>query len=363
MPHKRKDSNYWWASFTDSNGKRVRRSTGTTSYTEAKAIESRLRSAAWEEQQWGRAPEVSFAEVIVPYLRYAQAELKSWKELQYQSRKLREHFSNKEMTRLSAKDIEAYKEARREEGVSNATINRELSCLSAAINRASKLLDLDLPNPVKSSKLKEPQGRVRWITRAESEALCRSALQGKDGKLLQDFIRLALNTGCRMNELLGLEWNRVDFANQLVILEGEHTKAGKRRSIPLNKSALIALKSRMSARAEYCPDSPWVFTRKNGQKVTCLRVGFKNACARVGIGNFRIHDLRHTCAAWLVTAGVPLSEVRDLLGHSTVMMTERYAHLAPARVKAAVNLLDGEAEMPKSRFGHGVVQEVKFGKG
>lgn len=72
------------------------------------------------------------------------------------------------------------------------------------------------------------------------------------------------------------------------------------------------------------------------------------ACRRGGIKDFRIHDMRHTCAAWLVTAGVPLAEVRDLLGHSTVKMTERYAHLAPENVRAAVTRLDAV-----SRFGHG----------
>lgn len=60
----------------------------------------------------------------------------------------------------------------------------------------------------------------------------------------------------------------------------------------------------------------------------------------MGIRDFRIHDLRHTCAAWLVSAGVPLTDVGDLLGHSTVRMTERYAHLAPERVRSAVAVLD-----------------------
>ena len=69
---------------------------------------------------------------------------------------------------------------------------------------------------------------------------------------------------------------------------------------------------------------------------------------RAEITDFHPHDLRHTCAAWLVTAGVPLPEVRDLLGHSTIQMTERYAHLAPENVRAAVNVLDDSA----SRFGH-----------
>ena len=73
------------------------------------------------------------------------------------------------------------------------------------------------------------------------------------------------------------------------------------------------------------------------------------ACQRANIEDCRIHDLRHTCAAWLVSAGAPLPEVRDLLGHSTVKMTERYAHLAPENVRAAVAKLDSVG----SRSGHG----------
>jgi integrase len=68
---------------------------------------------------------------------------------------------------------------------------------------------------------------------------------------------------------------------------------------------------------------------------------FGTACERAGIADFRFHDLRHTCAAWLVQVGVPLTEVRDVLGHSTIKMTERYAHLAPENVRAALALLEG----------------------
>ena len=72
-----------------------------------------------------------------------------------------------------------------------------------------------------------------------------------------------------------------------------------------------------------------------------------------GIEDFRMHDLRHTCAAWLVTSGVPFSEVKELLGHSTVTMTERYAHLAPFKVQEAVSRL----ENIESRFAHGTQEE------
>ena len=80
------------------------------------------------------------------------------------------------------------------------------------------------------------------------------------------------------------------------------------------------------------------------------RKGFLAACKAARIEDFRFHDLRHTCAARLVSSGVALSEVRDLLGHSTVAMTERYAHLAPERIRAAVAVLDkigADGEMRK----------------
>ena len=71
-----------------------------------------------------------------------------------------------------------------------------------------------------------------------------------------------------------------------------------------------------------------------------MQNGFKAACERAEIKDLRVHDLRHTCASWLVQAGVPLLEVSKLLGHSTIEMTERYAHLAPENLKAAVGVLD-----------------------
>ena len=96
--------------------------------------------------------------------------------------------------------------------------------------------------------------------------------------------------------------------------------------------------------------TPWPrHPHKDGRRIGDVKRGFTTACRRAGITDFQIHDLRHTCAAWLVSAGAPLTEVRDLLGHSTVKMTERYAHLAPENVRAAVTLLENEP----SRFGHG----------
>ena len=187
--------------------------------------------------------------------------------------------------------------------------------------------------------LKEPEGRVRWITHSEADRLVAAAKTQRNGERLADFILLGLNTGARMNELLKMNWSRVDFDNALLHLEGEDNKSAKRRSVPLNDEAIAALKRRWVWVASYCPHSEWVFAKADGERLGNLREGFKSACSRARITNFRIHDLRHTCASWMVSEGVPLLDVKDVLGHSTVKMTEKYAHLAPHRARDAVNQL------------------------
>jgi integrase len=103
-------------------------------------------------------------------------------------------------------------------------------------------------------------------------------------------------------------------------------------------------------RAEHCPDSPWVFVHPNGERLQSLQTAFEWLLKHVGIEDFRIHDLRHTCASWLVSAGQQLTAVRDLLGHSSIQMTERYAHLSPDNVRAAVSALDGVAQNCHTNF-------------
>lgn len=368
MPYKRDDSPFWWVSYKLPTGQYVRRSSGTEDKAAATALEQQARADAWKEKEWGVNPPRSFEEVIVPYLQHARQHQRSYETTAHRVKQLRKHFAGQIVNDMGGQSIRDYITARTQDGASAATVNRELAALSAAINWCNTELEWGLPNAVKGRTMKEPEGRVRWITRAEVDALCRAARDGRNGALLEDFVRLAVNTGCRKEELLGMEWRRVDLHNRLLYLEGEHTKAGKRRSIPLNQGALSALLGRQAFKAEHCPASPWVFARADGERAVSIRVGFENACKRAGITDFVIHDLRHTCAAHLISAGVALAEVRDLLGHSTITMTERYAHLAPARVRDAVGILDGlsaerDEVVSRSRYAENPVRLIsKEGK-
>ena len=127
-----------------------------------------------------------------------------------------------------------------------------------------------------------------------------------------------------------------------------HQKNGKFGSVPLNRDAREALLARAQFRAAHCPTSPWVFCQEDGSPIQSVKRSFATACRRAGIEDFHPHDLRHTCAAWLVQSGVPIREVAELLRHADIRITMRYAHLAPDNVRAAVTRLEND----ESRFGH-----------
>jgi len=270
------------------------------------------------------------------FLKHSQATKRSYRDDLGRARTLARYFAGRDMWTLRAADVYGYIEQRRVAGVSNGTINRELMLLSAAIGHVRLTQEIELPNPVRGRMLPESQGRVRWLTQDEAQRLIASA-----DPCLADFIRLALHTGCRAGELINLQWSRVDFDRAAMLLEPQHTKTARRRSVPLNLQAVTALQSRLAWRDRYCPETNYVFLNDRCSPRRTFQKGFQEACRAAGIDNFRIHDLRHTCAAWLVNTGVPLIVVRDLLGHASVQTTEIYAHLSPENVRQALTLIEG----------------------
>jgi integrase len=346
MPYQREDSPVWWVSYTDPSGKRVRRTTGTTNKKEAEALEAKWKLEVHQALKWGIALTHTFDELMLQYLK--EVERRSAERDHYNLKNLYPFFTGRVMEELSASDVREYINHRRVKGVGPATINREIGLLSAAINHAKREWEWVLPNPVEGRRLSEPSGRVRWLTRAQAEALIKAARSLPRASWLLDFIMLGLNTGMRRGEMLGLEWRRVDLASRLLYLESEHQKNGKVGSVPLNEAATTAILSRARFLANRCPDAPWVFCDGLGRRIQDVKKSFATACKLAGIDDFHVHDLRHTCASWLVQAGVPLQQVAGLLRHSDIRVTMRYAHLAPENVRAAVAVLDGL----KSRSGH-----------
>jgi integrase len=186
-----------------------------------------------------------------------------------------------------------------------------------------------------------PEGRLRYLSKKDYAGLIDTAKASKKALHLTDFIRLAVHTGMREQEMLGMTVDGVDLRQNLLKLEGKDTKGKRRRYLPMNQQARQAVLNRLRYRAEHCLDSPWVFCHKDGTRIQSVQTSFEHARDVAGIPGFRIHDLRHTCASWLVMEGVSLYFVKELLGHASIEATERYAHLAPENVRQAVSVLDG----------------------
>ncbi|MCX5657771.1 MAG: site-specific integrase, partial [Candidatus Omnitrophica bacterium] len=222
--------------------------------------------------------------------------------------------------------VEQYKTERIKQ-VSPATNNREVACLKCILNKAvewGKLKD----NPIKKVKLfRENNKRLRYL---EKEEIIR--LLANCNRHLRSMVVVALNTGMRKGEILGLKWHDVDFRQGIIYLLD--TKNGEKREIPMNEQAKTAL-----IRVRKHPDSPHIFCKGDGKPFGNVRKSFYTALKKSGIIDFRFHDLRHTFASQLVMSGVDLNTVRELMGHKSLEMTLRYSHLSPDHKKRAVDIL------------------------
>lgn len=275
-----------------------------------------------------------FEAVVGAYLSARQADRREYRE-SASLRILTPFFGGRDMLALKRVDVRGYIQGRHCQGVKTSTVLRELRLLSAALNFCRRELDRpDIPNPVAALGLREPEGRARWITRVEAGRLI-AAIETGRCPWAGDFVRLALNTGCRRGELLGLEWSRVDLECNLLHFEAQHVKSRRRQSVPLNADAVACL-----TRLRAVPGlARWVFGEPGAVTLGALQRAWYPALKRAGIEDFRIHDLRHTFASWLVMQGESLYVVKQLLRHSSIKVTERYAHLAPEQTASAVQRL------------------------
>ena len=147
---------------------------------------------------------------------------------------------------------------------------------------------------------------------------------------LRPMVLLSLHTGLRRGEVFNLRWEDIDLQRAMLTVSGASAKSGYTRHVPLNETARATLEAwrRQSTGADL------VFPNKDGRAFDNCNTSWESVLKEARITGFRWHDMRHTFASKLVMAGVDLNTVRELLGHSDIKMTLRYAHLAP-QVKAA----------------------------
>jgi len=240
-------------------------------------------------------------------------------------------FKGKYLTDIKPQDIESYKEER-SKNLKPASVNRDLACLRHMLNKAIQWGYL-LSNPMKGIKLlKEPPGRLRFLSEEEIKRLLQELPAGS--KLI---ILVAMYTGMRRSEILNLNWSNVDLKNRILVVE--KTKTNERRIIPINDSLFSQLQE-LSAKKK----SEVVFAECRIN----LRRNFTDALKRANVRDFRFHDLRHTFASYLVMSGASIKVVQQLLGHKDLKMTMRYSHLSNEHLQEAVGKLNYlKPEKPK----------------
>ncbi len=261
--------------------------------------------------------------------------------------------------------IEKWRTERKKSKKKPATINKELSCLKALLSKAVDwdIIDFHPLTKIKPIKL-DNNGVIRYLTKIEEKNL-RNALVTREKEIrarryrynewrklrhlspaskyqvgkytdhLAPMVLLSLNTGLRRGEVFKLHWHDISFDQAMLTVKGDITKNGRTRHIPLNKEAVAVLQ-------KWCPilaPSGLVFPGKDGASFDNVKKSWSNLLTIAEIDNFRWHDMRHHFASKLVMASVDLNTVRELLGHGTLNMTLRYAHLAPEHKAEAVSRL------------------------
>ena len=217
---------------------------------------------------------------------------------------------------------------------SAGTLNRYLGVLSPALTFAVKELGWLKSNPAFNvSRREEPNGRVRWLSDEERERLLNEVKKAKS-PFLYPAVIIGISTGARRGEIMGLKWADIDLNAGWANLN--NTKNKDRRGIPLTGLALVVLRDLYNKRHS----DVWVFPNADNTGPFDIRSGWEHAKKRAKVEDFRFHDLRHTCASYLIMNGASLGEIADVLGHKDPRMSRRYAHISDqhkAHVVASMN--------------------------
>lgn len=217
---------------------------------------------------------------------------------------------------------------------SAATINRYLAALSHVFTVGKTEFEWTEDNPMtRIRKQREPRGRVRFLSDDERDRLlskCREKSQ-----VIHLVVVIALSTGMRRSEIMGLTWGDVDLVRgQLTLHE---TKNGERRVVPLRGHALSMVKEWSKYRHI---DTRLLFPSKDRTKPLDIRRPWEESLEAAGIEDFRFHDLRHSAASYLAMNGANLAEIAEILGHKTLAMVKRYAHFSEVHTGRVVESMN-----------------------
>jgi integrase len=285
------------------------------------------------------------------YLPYVKSYKRSWDTDESMIRNhLVPKLGNMAMGRITPPDIAVFVELMKSENYATGTCNRALVLLRYGYSLAIRWKVPGVNgNPVKEIKnIKDDNKIERYLTEAQTNALL-NAVRQSESEMLQYIVLFLIYTGARKREVLDARWRDIDWAQRSWRIP--KTKSGKVRHIPLSTGAMKVLEHlRLRIREGFLDEQPIFANPKTGEPFVSFFYSWNNARIRAGLPDFRIHDLRHSFASYLVNAGRSLYEVQELLGHADIKTTSRYAHLSRERLVAAVEVVPQIQIGPRERL-------------
>src|SRR5271170_3940672 len=330
-----KGSGIWWIRWTDSAGNKRREKVGGRSDAItllAKRKTEKLRQAKLPETMDNA---ILFSELLDDALEHSRAANgeRSTRELELKINRLRPHWGNRKAVEISKQEIVRWLQS---EAVNRswtvATANRWQACFSLVFRVALDNQKIVL-NPASRIRRKaENNQSIRYLTPQEERRI-RKALSTRCPSCLPAFI-ISLHTGLRASEQWNLRWPDIDLERRSLTVRRQKTGKGERH-IPLNEAAIAAFESlRPGAKRRGVP-----FLNSKGTPMTTHRDWFDPAVEEARVPYYTWHKNRHTFASRLAMAGVDIRTIAQLMGHGTIQMSMRYAHLSPDHNLAAVDRL------------------------
>ncbi|MBZ5565899.1 MAG: site-specific integrase [Acidobacteriia bacterium] len=344
--------NAWYITWIDASGKRRKKRARRQSFQGARKELAQERAKAEEARDTGFVP-MTFKEAARQYLQ-RQMSLVSPNEYERQDSILKKHlkpFFAGKLRNVSKRQIEEYI-SRRSRKRLPATVRKEVGVLKHLLNWAMENGMVAANAAARIAMPKAPAGRLRYLQPTELQAVLDHC-----PPWIQPIVLLAVSTGMRRGEILGLRWMDVDLLNRQINLP--RTKNGKGRTVYLNEKAMDVFRS-LELDKETLANEPVLGVDVTPEEVS---MRFMRACRKAGVMDFHFHDLRHTYATWLRQSGVQLDEIARQLGHSDLRMTQRYAHLTESQAREAVCRLDSilrplEGPGPKTGSGEGKLSRL-----
>lgn len=331
-----KRGNTYWIRYADPTGRIVRESAKTRNINEALKLLAKRKTEVAE----GKYPQKviikphTFSELADEYLKYVSTQ-RSYKTKLYVVRQLKERFKDMILRKFTPLQIEKLQAEMLKEGYEIASINKTTTILKHMFTKATdwNMVEPEVAQRLRKAKnLKGENKRLRYLSKEEAQRLIDCAEPH-----LKPIIQVALFTGMRKSEILSLKWSDIDLKNGFIFLR--KTKNHEPRQIPMCNALKTIMKDLFLKRRL---DTDWIFYNpiNPSQRLLDIKKAFNTACRKAGIRDFHFHDLRHTCASWLVMAGVDLRAVAEILGHKTIRMTMRYSHLSPEHLQKTVSAFD-----------------------